>query len=165
MQKKCCFVAVCILAFCIGASAQKINTDSLSLVSKISDYQLKRAKLMNMVDQRTKEKQDAALQAQRSANENSEDAARLSSDPQNKKLASKADNAASDARRDSKRARAANDKLDDLNKDIGKLTDKIASEQSKLIKYTGVATIAAVPVTPVVSVDTTRRASDTIGHQ
>jgi hypothetical protein len=165
MQKKCCFVAVIILAFCVSASAQKINTDSLSLVSRISEYQLKRAKLMNMIDQRTKEKQDAALQAQRSANENSEDAARLSSDPQNKKLARKADNAASDARRDSKRAREANDKLDELNKDIGKLTDKIASEQSKLVKYTGVVTVAPVPVTPVVSVDTTRHASDTIRNQ
>jgi hypothetical protein len=162
MQKKCCFVAVSVLAFCIGASAQKINTDSLSLVSRISDYQLKRAKLMNTVDQKTKDKQDAALQAQRSANENAEDAARLSSDPQDKKLARKADNAASDARRDSKRARVAGDELDDLKKNIGKLTDKIAGEQSKLIKYTGMPAVAPVPVTPVVYIDTARHAADTI---
>jgi hypothetical protein len=169
MQKKCCFIVACVLAFSISASAQKINTDSLKLVSKISEYQLQRAKLMNMVEKATKDKQEAALQAQRSASENSEDAARLSSDPQNKKLARKADNAASDARRNSKRARAANDNLDNLNKNIGKLTEKIASEQSKLIKYTGVASVVPVPapaaVIPAAHMDTTHRMPDSTHPQ
>src|ERR1700753_1231651 len=116
MQKKS-FLVIVGLAICsLSVNAPQINTDSLNHISKISEYQLKRAKLQNTVDQTTRDKQDAAAKAQNAADENSQDAARLSSDPQNKKLAREADNAASDARLYSKRSRAANDKLTDLNK-------------------------------------------------
>lgn len=136
-------LAVCSLT----VSAQQINTDSLSHVSKISELQLKRAKLLNTVEQTTRDKQDAASKVQNSADQNSQDASRLSNDPQNKTLARKADNAASDAKRDSRRSRKANEKLDDLNKQIAKLDTEIVKEQSKLDVYrVAVVSTTIVPV-------------------
>lgn len=135
MQKKNGLMILGLVVCSLTVSAQQINTDSLSHVSRISEYQLKRAKLQNTVDQTTRDKQDAASKVQNSADQSSLDASRLSSDPQNKKLARKADNSASDAKRDSKRSRKANDKLDDLNKQIGKLDTQIAEEQLKLDVY------------------------------
>src|ERR1700742_4872595 len=136
MQKKNVLIIVGLAVCSLTVNAQQINTDSLSHVSKISKYQLKRAKLQNQVPQTTRDKQDAATKVQNSADLSSRDANRLSDDPQNKTLARKADNAASDARSDSKKARKANEKLDDLNKQIAKLDAQIASEQSKLDVYT-----------------------------
>ncbi|MDO6431098.1 hypothetical protein Q4E93_10895 [Flavitalea sp. BT771] len=147
MQKKSGLIIAGLIAFSLAASAQKINTDSLSLVSKISEYQLKRAKLQNTVDKTMQDKADAATKVQNSANQSSQDANRLTNDPQNKGLARKADQSAGDARRDSKKARAANDKLHDLYKEIAKLDDKILGEQRKLSVFTGVA--APVEIKPV----------------
>ena len=151
MQKKSGWIIVGLVALSLAVTAQKINTDSLSLVSKISEYQLKRAKLQNTVEQTIRDKADAATKVQISANQNSEDANRLTNDPQNKALAKKADHSAEDATRDSKRARSANDKLRDLYKEIAKLDDKITGEQRKLTVYTGVvATTVIKPVdTPI----------------
>jgi small-conductance mechanosensitive channel len=140
MQKRWLSISIGVLFFCGAApmvSAQKVNTDSLSLVSKISSDQLKLGKLQNEVDQKTRDKKDAAEQAQKSANENTDAANKLSTNPQDKKYARRADNAASDARRDAKRARKASDRLDDLNKDIQNLQGRIAGEQNKLTKYAG----------------------------
>lgn len=146
MQKKG-LIIVCLAICSLTVSAQQINTDSLKHVSRIGEYQLKRAKLQNTVDQTTRDKQDAASKVQRSADQNSEDANRLSNDPQNKALARKADNAASDVKRDSKRSRKANEKLLDLNKQISKLNTQIAEEQSKLDVYsTAVVAPVIVPV-------------------
>jgi hypothetical protein len=141
-MQKICLMTAGLVAFSLAVTAQKINTDSLSLVSKISEYQLKRAKLLNTVKQTTWNKQDDSLKVQNAANKNSEDASRLASDPQNKQLAKNADNSASDARQDSKNARQADRKLNNLNKEIANLTSKIAAEQEKLNVYI----IAAVPV-------------------
>jgi hypothetical protein len=147
MKKKSCLIIVGLAVCSLTVSAQQINTDSLSHVSKISEYQLKRAKLLNTVEQTTRDKQDAASKVQNSADQNRQDASRLSNDPQNKTLARKADNAASDAKRDSRRSRKANDKLDELNKQIVKLDTEIAKEQSKLDVYRGaVVSTAIVPV-------------------
>jgi chromosome segregation ATPase len=147
MKKKYCLIIVGLAISSLTVNAQQINTDSLNHVSKISEYQLKRAKLQNTVDQTTRDKQDAASTVQNSADKSSQDASRLSSDPENKSLARKADNAASDAQRDSRRSRKANEKLDDLNKQISKLDTQIADEQSKLNVYKGnVAPPAVVPL-------------------
>lgn len=124
-----------LLLLCIGAGAQKVNTDSLNLISRISGDQLKLGKLQNQVQDYTRDKTDAAEQAQKSANDNADIAAKFSSDPQDKKLARRADRAASDARSDARKARRAADRLDGLMKDIGDLKDKIAREQQKLQQY------------------------------
>ena len=150
MQKKSLFT-VGLVAISITVTAQKINTDSLSIVSKINDYQLKKAKLQNTVQQTIWDKQDAATKVQVSADKNSQDANRLNGDPQNKQLAKDADNSASDARKDSRSARNANKKLDDLNKQIADLDSKISIQHQKLNAFTNVAPMT----TP--AVDTTHR--------
>ena len=138
--------AAAVMFTCMSVSAQqKINTDSLTLVSKISADQLKLAKLQNTVEETTRSKQDYALSAQQSADKNRTAAGRLSDDPTDKKEARNADNAAGDARSDAKKARKASDKLKDLNKEIADLKDKIAKEQGKLNVYLPV-TAAAVPL-------------------
>jgi cell division protein FtsL len=131
-----------ILLFAIGLSflsfsltAQKVNTDSLKLIAKISDDELKLGKLENMVEQKTTNKKDAAVTAQNSANVNANAAENLTSDPTNKKLASEADNKAVDAKKDSRKSRKEASKLDDLNKNIVDLKAKIAKEQAKLSTY------------------------------
>jgi hypothetical protein len=157
MQKKSGLIIAGLIALSQAVSAQKINTDSLSHVSKISEYQLKRAKLQNTVDQTIQDKADAAAKVQNSANQNSQDATRLTNDPQNKGLAKRADQSAGDARRDSKRSRAANNKLIDLYKEIAKLDDKIMDEQRKLAVFTGVAAPLEIkPIDTPILPDSTR---------
>jgi cell division protein FtsL len=137
-----------VLCLSVNTFAQKVNTDSLKLISKISEDQLKLGKLQNTVEQKTRDKQDGAVAAQQSADKNSTAATRLSNDPENKKDAKNADNAASDARSSAKSARKANDRLDKLNKDIADLQSKIAREQAELNNYTRMSNVplaAAVP--------------------
>jgi hypothetical protein len=119
----------------MSVAAQKVNTDSLSLVSKISADQLKLGKLQNQLEQKTKNQQNASEQAQKSANENSNAADNLRDKPENRKLARKANNKAGDARSDSRYARRESDRLDNLNKDIQDLKNRIADNQVKLNKH------------------------------
>jgi hypothetical protein len=135
MQKVLFLTSICLLFFCASMSAQKVNTDSLSLVSKISADQLKLEKLQNQLEQKTKNQQDALKEAQRSANKNSTAADKLSDNPDNKKLARKANKKAGDAKRDSRNVRKASDRLDELKKDIENLQNRIADNQVKLNKY------------------------------
>lgn len=156
MQKILLLTSIGLLLFCVSVSAQRVNTDSLSLVSKISADQLKLGKLQNQVEQKTKNKQDASEQAQKSANENSTAAGKLSDKPEDKKLARTANSKASDAKSDSRNARKEAGRLDKLNKDIEDLKERIAKNQVKLNKYIqdGNAARATVPVP--VSSDTTQ---------
>ena len=150
MKKTFFLVSACLLFICTGAFARennsdtlypKANTDSLSLVKKISADQLKLGELQNEVEQKTKNKQDASAKAQQSADDNTEAATKLSGDPDNKKLARKANNSAGDAKSDAKSSRKETQRLTNLNKQILDLKKKIADEQIKLNVYiTPVAT-------------------------
>ncbi len=151
MKKIYLLGSMALLLVYTDVSAQKVNTDSLSLVSKISSDQLKLGKLQNTVPEKTHAKDDAATKAQQSADENKTAAARLGDDAMDKKLARQADNKASDARSDAKKARIAADKLDNLNKDMQELQDKIAKNQSKLNNYLSVGTSVSV-LTPAPAV-------------
>ena len=135
MQKVLFLTSIGLLFLCMSISAQNVNTDSLSLVSKISADQLKLGKLQNQLEQKTQNQQNASEQAQRSANENSTAADKLSDNPENRKLARKANNKASDARSDSRNARKESGSLDKLNKDIQDLKNRIANNQVKLNKH------------------------------
>jgi len=135
MKKALLLTSIGLLFLYMSVSAQKVNTDSLSLVSKISADQLKLGKLQNQLEQKTKNKQDASDQAQRSANDNSNAADKLRDEPGNKKLARKANNKAGDAKSDSRNARRESDRLDNLNKDIQVLKNRIADNQANLNKY------------------------------
>jgi len=130
-----------VLFLCVKTSAQKVNTDSLKLISKIGDDQLKLGKLQNTVEQKTRNKEDGAVVAQESADKNATAATRLSNDPENKKDAKQADNAASDARSNARKARKADDRLNKVNKDIADLQSKIAREQAELSRYTGATNV------------------------
>jgi cell division protein FtsL len=148
MKKNVLVALVGLFLVSTSLSAQQINTDSLSLVSKISSDQLKLGKLQNMVDQKTRDKVDAATKAQQSADANKTAADRLGDASQDKKLARQADNKAGDARSDAKKARIAASNLDKLNKNIQELQDKIAKNQTELNKYVqpGVTSATAVPM-------------------
>jgi len=135
MQKVLLLTSIGLLFFCMSVFAQKVNTDSLSLVSDISADQLKLGKLQNQLEQKTKNKEDASEQAQKSANENSAAADKLRDNSDNKKLARKASNKAGNAKSDSRNARRESNRLDELNKDIQDLKNRIADKQVKLDKY------------------------------
>src|ERR1700753_4109250 len=101
-----------LLFICSGITAQttntptpKVNTDSLQLITRISQNQLKLGKLQNTIDQKTKNKQDAADKSQQSADINRNAAEKLSEDPNDKTLAKNADNKAGDAKTDSRTGR------------------------------------------------------------
>ncbi len=143
MKKTLFASACCMLLFCTANFAQRANTDSLALVAKISECQLKLGKLQNEIDQKTKNKEDAADKAQKSADENANAAAKLSDNPDDKKLARKADHKAGNARGDARSARREASRLEKLNKDIYNLKNKIADQQAKLNKY-----LPAVTTTP-----------------
>src|ERR1044072_7797744 len=98
MQKLLLITATVLLGFSISTSAQELNKDSISLVSKIEDDKSKLSDLQTQLEERLKSKGDAIAKAQRSANANSSAADKLSDDPRNKKLAKKADKSSSVAR-------------------------------------------------------------------
>ena len=144
MKKAIFLVSACMLFFCVNTFAQqatadsvypKANTDSLSLVKKISDDQLKLGELQNEVEQKTKNKQDASAKAQQSADDNADAANKLSNNPDSKKLARRANNSAGDAKSDAKTSRKETKRLDKLNRQISDLKKRIAEEQTKLNKY------------------------------
>jgi hypothetical protein len=157
MLKVICLATIGMVSVCVSASAQKVNTDSLRLISKIGEDQLKLGRLKNTVAQKTWNKQDDSLAAQQSADKNSTAATRLSNDPQNKKDARQADDAAGDARTNARKARKAARQLDRVNKDIADLQSKIANEQAELARYTGTSAV------PYVSAGTVEQ--DSTHHQ
>src|ERR1700688_4768711 len=124
MKKYKLLMFVGILLLTVDVFAQK-NIDSLSSISKISEYKLKLAKLENSVDGSIKDKKDAEEKAQMSANANIVAANNLSDHPEDKKLARDASNKASDAKSDSRKGRKESDKLDKLRKDIRDMKGKI----------------------------------------
>ena len=134
-MKKALYLLTGTLFFGFSAMSQQANTDSLKLVAQISQDQLELGKLQNMVEQRTKNKQSAAANAQNSASDNVNAAQKLNADPANKKLAKDANNKAGDAKSDASKSRKESGKLDDLNKSIIELKSKIAVEQAKLSVY------------------------------
>jgi hypothetical protein len=149
MLKVILLASIGMFFICGTASAQKVNTDSLKLISKISEDQLKLGKLQNTVEQKKRNKQDGAIAAQESADRNATAATRLSNNPQNKKDAKQADNAAGVARSNARKARKASDQLDELNKQIVDLQIRIANEQAELRRYTGTAIVSGTPITPL----------------
>lgn len=136
MQKLLLITATVLLGFSISTSAQELNKDSLSLVSKIEDDKSKLSELQTQLEERLKSKGDAIAKAQRSANANSTAADKLSDDPRNKKLAKKADKSSSVARKDAKAARIETGKVEKLNKNIRSTKKRIAKNEKRLKKFT-----------------------------
>lgn len=143
MKRITILTATGLIFICMSGSAQ-VNTDSLAIVAKISDYQLQLGKLQNTVNKKTNDKQSDSVQAQQSATANAAAANTLSANPQDKSDARKADNTAGEAKSDARKARKAAGRLDDVNKSILDLQNKIAVQQLKLDKYTRTS-YASVP--------------------
>jgi hypothetical protein len=157
VKKGLLLVVLALLSFSLAASAQMVNKDSLSLVSKINSDKEKLVKMQNSVAEKTKEKLQTAEQAQESADDNRKAANKLSNDPQDKKLARKADHGASDARSDAKSARKATDRLEKLNMDIRDLTERIAKNETKLSKYVTAYRVEATAVSVPIAKDSVRQ--------
>jgi predicted nucleic acid-binding Zn-ribbon protein len=113
-------------------SLLKQQKQSLELSSKINEKKLKLAKLENEVDSKNRAIETTAEDARKKAAESADAAARLPSDPQNKKLGKNAKKSARDAERAAKKARDAVDNLASLRKDIESLRNKIADDEKKL---------------------------------
>jgi outer membrane murein-binding lipoprotein Lpp len=130
-----------LLLLGIGATAQadstRVTNDKklVKLLAKVNEDSVKLVKFNGMVAQFEKDKENAATQAQQSADDNKRAAERLADNPQDKKLARRARSAARTAKNDSQKARVAANKLDDLNDDIKKLTRQLGKEQGKLASY------------------------------
>jgi len=154
MKKALYLIPAGLLFFCASVTAQKANIDSLALVAQIGRDQLELGKLQNMVSQKTKNKEGAAVNAQNSASDNANAAERLNGDPDNKKLASNASNKAGKAKSDARKSRKQSGQLDDLNQNILDLKSKIASEQYKLSIYSLTPPVITPTLKPVV-IDTT----------
>ncbi|MCF2497685.1 hypothetical protein [Dyadobacter chenhuakuii] len=136
-----------LLSVAMPLTAQVVSRDSLNtlkeqkesieLNKRLNERKTELAKLENELDGATRDVEKTAEQAQRSADDNQKNAERLGGDPQDKKLARRAGNSASGARKDAKRARKASDHLDDLRKDIESLKRKIADDEAKLANMPG----------------------------
>jgi len=113
--------------------------------------------LQNTVNKKTNDKQTDSLQAQQSANANASAANTLSANPQDKKDARQADNAAGTAKSDARKARKAQDRFDDVNTEILDLQNKIAVQQLKLDKFTRVTYVSAATATPLLPDSTQHR--------
>ena len=155
MKKALYFIPVGMLFLCISAQAQKPNIDSLDLVVQISQDQLKLGKLQNRVDQRTRNKDAAAVDARNSASDNVRAAEKLNADPDNKKLASNANSKAGDAKSDAGKSRKEARRLEDLNKDIMDLKSKISIGQAKLSAYYPAPDFTPITM-PILQTDSTQ---------
>lgn len=136
MKRTVLLTVAFFLVFSIAASAQEVNKDSLSLVTKISEDKSKLADLQTQLEEHLKLKGEAIAKAQRSANINSTAADKLSDDPKNRKLAKRADKSSTAARKDAKAARRETDRVDKLNKNIRSTKKRIAKNEKRLKKYT-----------------------------
>ncbi len=139
-QKMIVLFLASILA--IASATAQVSKDSVNNLqqqkellrqnSKINGYKIKLASLENELVKKSDAMERTNREAQKAAADNSGAAAKLSSDPQDRKLAGRAENTADDARKKAKRAQSPASDLEDLKKDIESLKIKIADTASKL---------------------------------
>jgi hypothetical protein len=148
MKKILLLTSAAAFFLCLSGSAQ-VNTDSLALVNKISELQLKMGKLQNTITKKSNDKQDDSLHASQSAQANVTAATTLNANSQDQKDARAADNAAGTAKSDARKARSSADKLNDTNKQIADLQNKIFIEQQKLAQFTHIVYTPIPTANPV----------------
>jgi hypothetical protein len=155
MSKLTPILAFMLVAF-TSASAQTGNIDSLNMATKISVDSSRLLMLQHKLADATIDKQAADANAQEQASQNANAAGDLSSDPDSKKLARKANREAGQAMSAAKKARKAGDEVTSLSRDIEKQKNLLARDQSKMSRYTGaVNTASALPMPVPVAADTT----------
>lgn len=135
-------IAISFLHFSFSSASQVVSKDSidalnrrkdiLELENTVNDQKLKLAALENSVVSRQGNRESAQNEAQKSADLNVEIASKLSSDPDNKKLARQAKKAAKSAKKCARRLRNATDELERLQKEIQSLKGKLSDNEQKL---------------------------------
>lgn len=125
-----------------SAQAQEVSKDSIKVLKqekedlviskRLNDNKLKLADLENTVKQKNEDVTSSARDAETAASNNEESAQKLNEDSQNKKLAKTARKDAKKAEKAGATNRNAVSDLDDLQKDILNLKEKIAADEAKL---------------------------------
>jgi hypothetical protein len=134
--------------------AQVVSQDSIQALNdrdkaleaskSINDKKLKLAEKQKKLAEKTAEFQEKNQKAENSVEANRQAAAALSTNAQDKKLASNANSAAKDAQRDARNARKASEDVEELNKEIADLQKEIQEEEQK----SGVASTATPNANP-----------------
>jgi hypothetical protein len=114
----------------INALNQK--KEIIELEKLVNTQKLKLASLENSQESKRRDMESAQKGAQKSADENAEIAFKLSSDPNDRKLARKAKRAAKSAKKDARQSRKATGDFEALQKDIETLRKKLADNEQKL---------------------------------
>jgi hypothetical protein len=143
-----------VLALPGALSAQAVTKDSMQalhqqketieLSKALNDRKLELAKLQNQYQEDGKKAAEAGEKARKSALENQQAAARLSSNAQDKKLANEAKSAARKAERDAKAARKVSEGQEKLLADITSLQKQISEEETKLSGVASASSQAAL---------------------
>lgn len=110
----------------------KTQKEILKIKERLNENKIKVAKYENSISQTSRNKENAAKDAQQSANANNNAASNLSNDAQNRKLAKKASRKARQAEKDARTARKNNSRMDKLTNTISGLKKKIAEDEQKL---------------------------------
>ena len=111
----------------------KTQKEILKIQDRLNENKIIVAKYENEIAKTSKNQENAAKDAQQSANANNDAASDLSNDAQNRKLAKKASRRARQAEKDASTARKNNGKMEKLNKNIEELKKKIAEDEQKLL--------------------------------
>ena len=142
-MKKFFIISIMSIALAgFSAQAQEVSKDSIKVLKqekedletskRLNDNKLKLAALENTVKEKNENVSSSARDAQTAASNNQESAEKLNNDSQDKKLAKKARKDAKKAEKAGKTGRDAASDLDDLEKDILDLKEKIAADEAKL---------------------------------
>jgi hypothetical protein len=139
MKKQCLSFAFGLCFITLSVSAQVVSKDSIDALKaekeaiksneKLNEKKSEFAKLENQLIEKNEQVQKTAEAAQKSADENRNAAAALMKNPQDKKLAKDAKNAARKANRDSNAANKAVQEQENLNKQLASIKEDIGAQQ------------------------------------
>jgi len=135
-------IAISLLFVSLSSKSQVVSKDSIKVLNQKKDIleleklvntqKLKLASLENSMESKRRDMESARKEAQKSADDNAEIAAKLSSDPDDRKLARKAKRAAKNAKRDARQSRQETDDFEDLQRNIDTIKKKLADNEQKL---------------------------------
>jgi hypothetical protein len=131
-----------ILLTSLPSNSQVVSKDSINILNQKKDIieleksvntqKLKLAALENSREPKQRDMESARQEAQKSADENATIASKLSSNPDDRRLALKTKLAAKSAKRYAKKSRSATDDFEKLEKEIDTRKKKLADDEEKL---------------------------------
>ncbi len=142
MTTKLFLLSISITLVSYTTFGQTISQDSIKLLKtqkaaielsrEINQNKLKLSELENRLNREISEKENAADNVQRHADDNEELAEKLSDDPNDKRLARKSHKKARKAKSASKQSRRAAKDVEDIRDRIESLRKRIAKDEAKL---------------------------------